>query len=192
MHRTAGTITNGQTVCVRHTSSASFNTGAQTALTIGGVLATFSSTTLAQAADTTPDAYTFASQADVARATMVTSAAATINGINAATAVVVTGGEYSIGCTATFTTGAGTISNGQTICVRHTSAAGAGASTSTTLTVGGVVATFTSTTSNSGTGGGGALNVWMLLLLACLLLARLLVTRGDQLVLRGGQETQST
>lgn len=44
---TAGTVTNGQTVTVRHTSSAANSTVTTTTLTIGGVSAAFTSTTVA-------------------------------------------------------------------------------------------------------------------------------------------------
>jgi hypothetical protein len=45
---TAGVISSGQTVCVRHTASANYNTGTHTLLTVGGVSDTFTSTTLCQ------------------------------------------------------------------------------------------------------------------------------------------------
>ncbi len=98
------------------------------------------------ASDTTPNAFSFAARTDVPPATEVTSNAVTITGINAAAAVSVTGGTYSIGCGAGFTSAGGTISNNQTVCVRHTSAATAGTTTTTRLTVGGVTGTFISTT----------------------------------------------
>lgn len=49
----SGTVESGDTVTVRHTSSASYSTSANTVLTIGGVSGTFTSTTLAD-----PDAHT--------------------------------------------------------------------------------------------------------------------------------------
>lgn len=97
-------------------------------------------------ADTTPNAFSFINQTNVAVSTVVTSAAVTITGIDAAAAISVTGGTYSIGCGATFTNAPGTISNNQSVCVRHTSAATASTATNTGLTVGGVVGGFTSTT----------------------------------------------
>ena len=100
----------------------------------------------AVAPDTTPDAFAFAPQANVALSSTTTSAPAQILGINTAAAVSVSGGSYSIGCTATYVTAPGNVANGQTICVQHTSAATANASVTTTLTVGGVSAVFTSTT----------------------------------------------
>ena len=59
--------------------------------------------------------------------------------------ISIAGGEYSVNG-GPFTTAAGTITNGQTVEVRHTSAAAKGASVITTLTIGGVAGAFTSTT----------------------------------------------
>lgn len=143
----AGTIANGQSVCVRHTSAGAHSTKTTTTLTVGGVSASFSSTT--GAADTTPDAFSFAPAANVPFGTVQTSAAATISGIDTAAAVTVSGGQYSIGCTAAFTSAAGTIGNGQTVCLRHTSAVVRNTAVTTTLTVGGVQGSFTSTTDNA-------------------------------------------
>ncbi len=94
---------------------------------------------------TTPDAFTFTSPTDVALSTIVTSNSITVSGITAAVPISVTGGSYSIG-TGAFTTTAGTVTNGQTVKVQHTSSASNSTNTVTTLTIGGVSATFTSTT----------------------------------------------
>jgi hypothetical protein len=170
---TAGTVANDQTICVRHTSAAANGTQTSTTLTVGGISDSFTSTTVAAVTpDTTPDAFVFADQTGVALSTAVTSAAVTVTGIGAPAAITVTGGEYSIGCAAGFTTAAGTIANNQTLCVRHTSSAANSAATSTTLTVGGVSDSFTSTTvaadggGGGGGGGGGAVDWWLLGLLA--------------------------
>jgi uncharacterized delta-60 repeat protein len=158
-------ITNGTTLCARHTSSAQFATATSTTLNVGGVSSTFISTTLA--ADTTPDAFAFTGQSGVAVNSVSTSAAVIIGGINAPAAISVSGGEYSVGCS-TYTSAAGTVSSGQTVCVRHTSAATTSTTVTTTVTIGGVAATFSSTTaaasssSSSGGGGGGSLDpLWL-------------------------------
>lgn len=96
--------------------------------------------------DTTPTAFSFVDQSDVATSTLVTSAPVSITGIDAPAAVTVAGGTYSVGCTATYVGTAGTISDGEAVCVRHTSAATASTATNTTLTVGGVSDVFRSTT----------------------------------------------
>lgn len=140
----AGTVSNGQSVSVQHTASASFSTATDTVLTVGGVSDTFTSTTEAQ--DNTPDAYSFASQANTAKGVAITSAAAPITGINDATAISVSnGGSYSIN-NAAFTSAAGTITSGQSVRVQHTSSTADNTATTSTLTIGGVMASFTSTT----------------------------------------------
>ncbi len=99
--------------------------------------------------DGTPDAFTFVDQTYVARNALTESAAITVAGINIATAISVTGGEYQINGGA-WTTTAGTVTNGQTVKVRHTSSAGDSTATNTALTIGGVSDTFTSTTPPTG------------------------------------------
>jgi len=181
----SGTIQPNESVCVRHAASAAFNTAVTTTLTIGGVNGTFTSTT--RVADTTPNAFSFVTQAGVAPNSVVTSNAVVISGIDAPTAIDVNSavGEYSIGCTATFTNTASTISNGQTVCVRHTASSAFSTNQVTILLVGVVSGSFTSTTSaappppppppppsNGGGGGGGALGLTTLLPLLLLIRRR--------------------
>ena len=101
---------------------------------------------LAQPAGTAPNAFSFAPRQNVAPNSGVTSNAIVVGGLRTAVPIVVAGGSYSIGCTDTFTGAAGLITNGQSVCVRHTSAGSGGAATYTTLSIGGVSSTFTSTT----------------------------------------------
>ena len=138
-----GTVTAGQQVRVRHTSASGFSTSTSTTLTIGGVSASFTSTT--EAADTVPDAFAFGSASNVARNAPIDSAAVTVAGINAPATISVSNGSYSVDGAA-FTSAPGTVTAGQQVRVRHTSASGFSTSTSTTLTIGGVSASFTSTT----------------------------------------------
>lgn len=138
-----GTIANGQNVRVRHTSSASFSTAVNTVLTIGGVSDTFTSTTLA--ADTTPNAFSFTDQTDVAPGATITSNSITVLGINAPTAISVTGGTYAING-GSYTSSPGTVVVNDTVTVRHTASATYVTATNTVLTIGGVSDTFTSTT----------------------------------------------
>ena len=102
----------------------------------------------AQLTDTAPDAFSFAPQTNVVLNTVLTSNAVTITGINTAAPISVTGGSYSIGCTAIFTSAVGTIGNNQTVCVRHTTSAVNNTSVTTTLAVGGALGTFTTTTTS--------------------------------------------
>lgn len=175
---TAATITNGQTVCVRHTSAAVASTDTVTTLTIGGVAGTFTSTTAAILPDTNPEQFNFEDATNVAKDTVITSDAVTITGINSPAAIAVSGAagsEYSIGCNGTFTSTAGTISDGQTVCVRHTSASTAGTAVTTILTVGTAPDAksdaFSSGTRRSG-GGSSSVDGLMLSLLGLVALAR--------------------
>lgn len=97
------------------------------------------------AGDTTPDAFTFTDQTDVAVNTTRTSNAITVAGITAAANISITGGTYQIGA-GSFVSTSGTVTNGQTVTVRHTSSASNSTATNTVLTIGGVSDTFTSTT----------------------------------------------
>ena len=97
--------------------------------------------------DTTPDAFSFTAQDNVARNTITASNSITVAGINAPAAISVTGGAYSIGCNPDgFANPPATISNGQSVCVRHASSAQFSTPTTTTLSIGGVSANFVSTT----------------------------------------------
>jgi hypothetical protein len=129
---------------VKATSNAAFGGSTTATLTIGGVNGNFVINT--RAADTTPNAFAFTDQSGVAQSTVIVSDVVTVGGIEAAANVTITGGEYEINGSGTWVTGAGTINNGQTIRVRHTSSASLSASVNTTLTIGGVSDTFTSTT----------------------------------------------
>ncbi len=97
------------------------------------------------APDTTPNAFIFTSAEKAEVSTIVTSPAVTIAGINTATQISITGGEYSINGGA-FTSSAGTISNGQTLTVRTTASDKTNTPKEITVTVGGVSAKFVVTT----------------------------------------------
>jgi hypothetical protein len=129
----------------------------RTGSTAGTVVATSTLTindtsTTPVANDTTPDAFSFTSQTGVPLSTLTSSNEVQIFGINTGAPISITGGEYSIAIDPTtytaFTSSAGTIYNGQSIKVRHTSSASTNTNTTTTLNIGGVQATFTSTTTS--------------------------------------------
>jgi hypothetical protein len=142
------TVSSAATITVRHTSSANFATAVNTVLTIGGVRDTFTSTTVG--ADTTPAAFSFTGRTNVSPATVVTSNAIAVTGINTPAPISVSGGSYSINGGA-FTSAPGTVQNGDTVRVRHTTSAALNTTTNTTLTIGGVSAVFTSVTFASNT-----------------------------------------
>lgn len=143
---TAGTISNGQSVCLRHTSAAQPGTTVETVLNVGGVMASFASTTAqAPPPDTTPDSFSFGSRSDTEPGALVESETVTIRGINTAAPISVSGGEYRVNG-GSYRSAAGTVGNGSTVQVRHTASLMFNTATVTTLNVGGVSAGFTSTT----------------------------------------------
>jgi hypothetical protein len=101
-------------------------------------------------ADTTPDAFTFTDQNNVALSTLTTSNTITVSGINAAAPISITGGEYSINGGA-FATAAGTVSEGNTVTVRQTSSASPLTTTSAVLTIDGISDSFDITTTSGAT-----------------------------------------
>ncbi|MES9972536.1 MAG: delta-60 repeat domain-containing protein, partial [Candidatus Thiodiazotropha sp.] len=145
----AGSVSNGQTVTLRHTSSSLYTSATTTYLNIGGVRGSFTSTTLSS--DTSPDAFNFVDQTDVSPNTLITSNPITISGIDGAAAISVTDGEYAIDDNP-FTSAAGTVSNGQTIRLRHTSSTSFMTMKSTFISIGGISGSFVSTTGPIGTG----------------------------------------
>jgi hypothetical protein len=95
--------------------------------------------------DTTPDTFNFSPQTGAAVNTEATSNIVIPTGFNAAAAISIIGGSYSINGGA-FVTAVGTISPGQSVAVRQTSSSTPGTTTSAALTIGGVAATFAVTT----------------------------------------------
>ncbi|MEA1892048.1 MAG: cadherin domain-containing protein, partial [Campylobacterota bacterium] len=101
--------------------------------------------TATDANDSTPDAFSFIDQTDVALSTPIESNTITVAGINIASALSVTTGEYQINGGAWSSANA-TVNNGDILKVRHTSSASVATDTNTSLTIGGVSDTFTLTT----------------------------------------------
>ena len=141
-----GSVVNGNSVRVRHTSSSTQLTAVDTTLTIGGVADTFSSTTAVNPpTDNIPNAFRFNDIAGVALSSTQTSNTVTISGIDVASTISVIGGEYSVDNGA-FTDATGSVVNSNSVRVRHTSSATQLTVVNTTLTIGGVADTFSSTT----------------------------------------------
>lgn len=191
-----GTVVNGDTVQVRHTSSASNSTATSTTLTVGGVSDTFTSTTAAVGADVVPDAFVFTDQADVPVSSVRESNVITVSGITASVSVSVSGGEFRKNG-GSYGAGAGTVVNGDTLQVRHVASALNATATSTTLSVGDVSDVFTSTTvaaapapeSAGGGGGGGAFGGSLLLALAWALSGLARSCSGSRLDTRSRRST---
>lgn len=97
------------------------------------------------ASDTTPDAFTFTDITSAFGDTVYTSNTITVTGINAAAAITITGGTYSINGGA-YTASAGTVVVNDTVAVRVTSSALGSTAVNAVLTIGGVSDTYTVTT----------------------------------------------
>jgi hypothetical protein len=134
-----GTISNNQKIQIRATSPQQFSTPLTVVLTVGGVSASFTVTTMA--ADTTPDAFQFQSKADATRHAWVASTAAAISGINTSAPITIENGEYAIDGGA-FTSAAGSINEGQSLAVRAKAGATYSKITRARVTVGSVTADF--------------------------------------------------
>ena len=133
---TSGTITNGQTLRVRLTSNATGGVANSATVNVGGVTDSWSVTTVS---DTTPNAFTFTDQTGAALSTLIYSNTITISGINAGTAVSVSGGGTPrISINGGAWVASGTITNGQTLRVRLTSSASYDTALTATVNVGGV------------------------------------------------------
>ncbi|MCC7253067.1 hypothetical protein [Hyphomicrobium sp.] len=131
-----GAIANGQTLAVRLTSGGTFGVKRTALISIGSTDAEWSVTTIQ--ADTTPDAFTFTDQTNVALSTLTTSNTIAISGINTSAPVFVTGSGAEISINGGAWGSSGTISNGETLQVRLTSSLTPGAEMTATVNVGGV------------------------------------------------------
>ena len=143
---TDANVTAGTTIQLKHTTSAAFATETVTTLDIGGVSANFTSKT--ELEDAIPDAFSFDRNESVSVGdTNVVSNTVTISGINTDLNISVTNGEYSLDNGTTWTSTAGTVSNGTTLTLRQPTVAGTpNTANVTTVTVGTVSALFTTVT----------------------------------------------
>lgn len=131
----AATISNNQYLQLRLTSSASFSTLLTATVTVDVTSDQWNVTTVAQ--DTTPNAFAFTDQTNVALNTLTASNTLAITGITGSVAVSVSGtGSPQISINGGGWTTSGTIQNGQTLQVRLTSANAYSTARSATVTVG--------------------------------------------------------
>lgn len=174
-----GTVNEGDTVVLRQTTASGFSSLSRTNITIGGLTKLYETRTMDR--DITPDTFNVVEQTSVELNTVITSAEITVTGINDSADISITNGEYSIN-NAGFTSSAGTLENGDTVVIRHTTANAHSTGTTTVLTIEGVSADFISTTkaatnassgASSGGSSGGALSFGWLFILAGLVMTRL-------------------
>lgn len=100
-------------------------------------------------ADTTPDTFDFTDQTEVATSEVRTSDSVAVTGMDAGTAISVTGGTYSINGGA-FTATPGTIDPNDTLRLQVTSSASVSTAVTVTVTVGTLAVDWSVTTSASG------------------------------------------
>lgn len=155
------TIATNITDCAAHTLE----------VAVAGQATTASATFTRRDCDVMPDPFSFTSQRDLKTGSNAISNTVTITGIDTDVSIDSSSGAYSIGCNGTFTNSPGTITNGQTVCVRHTTSTEFSGTKVTTLKVGGASATFTTTTRSESSGGGEATGA-LELLIGLLLLRR--------------------
>jgi hypothetical protein len=131
----SGTIQGGNFLQLRLTTNTGFNTLNSATVTVGAASDQWDVTTLAQ--DTTPDAFSFTDQTNIALNALTTSNSATINGITGGVSVSVSGdGTPQVRINGGSWVTSGTIADGQTLEVRLTSNAAFSAMNSATVTVG--------------------------------------------------------
>ena len=139
-----GNVNNGDTVAVRVIASTTGLEVREAILSIGGVVDTFSVTTVN---DITPNTFSFSSQEGVVSGSTVTSNSVSISGMNNQATVSVTGGEYSVN-SGEFTSQSGIVGNGANIRVRQVASAVGLTEAVTTLNVGTGSAVFSVTSAN--------------------------------------------
>ena len=132
------TVTNGQVVTVKVKSSDKTNTPVTATLTVGGVSAAFTVTTVL---DVTPDAFTFTPVTGAGAKAVTSSNEITVTGVDVAVPVSITNGEYSINGAA-YTNAAGTVNKDQKITVRATSSDLPSTDVTAALIIGGVTGNF--------------------------------------------------
>jgi len=96
--------------------------------------------------DTTPDAFSFTDQSNVNLTILTTSNAITVSGINTNAVISISGGEYEINGSGTWTSTNGIVANTNTVKVRHTSSGSNSTAVNSVLTIGGMTDTFSTTT----------------------------------------------
>ncbi len=111
--------------------------------------------TMVTSAPVPPNAFSFTATSNVGLSATVTSGYVTPAGFTNQPIISVSGGQYCISSTAScscdvaaFTTNAGTLTLGQSVCARQISSATPNTTVTTTVNIGGVSGTFVSTTAN--------------------------------------------
>lgn len=139
------TVVAGTQLRLTRQSSPDYSTAVSAVLNVGGVQATWVITTAAAPADSSPDPFNFVDVTEAELSHVYESNPITVSGINVATPISITGGEYSKNSGA-WTNAAGTVVNGDVVMVHGTSAGAVSTAQHVTLTIGDQADTFTITT----------------------------------------------
>jgi len=139
----ASTVNAGDTVTVRRHSPTNYSAMVSATLTIGGVSDSFDITT--KAADTTPNAFSFVDVTNAELNTPYTSNAISVSGINSATPIAISDGEYRING-GSWSSASGNVVADDSVEIRLTSVNTFSTATSATLTIGGISDAFDITT----------------------------------------------
>lgn len=137
------TIAGGHSIRLRQKAPDAPSTSKTMHLAIGTVTRGFTVTT--EAADTTPEPFTFSSQSGVPVGSTRVSNAVVVSGINVAAPVSIAKGQYRINEGA-FTSDPGEVRAGDSVVVQQVAAGAPSTAKTTTLTIGGVDGTFRTTT----------------------------------------------
>ncbi len=138
-------ILNNQTLTVRHTASSTNSTATVSSVNVGGVIASFTCTTVASNVDTTPDPFTIPAKANQATDSLCTSDAIVITGIGGVTPISVDGSGEVLQSGTVWSNNT-TIVPGPGVFVRQRTSSAAGSASTVTVNIGGVTAPFTCTT----------------------------------------------
>ncbi|UFS71036.1 hypothetical protein LPW11_02335 [Geomonas sp. RF6] len=145
---TAGTVSNGASVKVRHIASTTLGQSVTTKLTIGSVSADFVSTVYTA----TVSSFAFTNISGVQPSTTQTSNPVTVQLTSGTAANVSVSGdsssEYAVNSLTSYSKVAGSMKNNETILVRNTASATLGATVTTNVTVGDKTVAFTTKTAN--------------------------------------------
>jgi len=163
-----GTISSGQSVTMRFTTSGSYNASRTATLTVGGVSDSVTATTIS-ASDSTPDAFAFSpdTYSNYALSTYQTTNPVTITGIDTTANVSLTStgnspdAKWAKGespSDSDYTASSGTVVNNDKVRMKFRSSSVNSQSNTATLSVGGVSDTVSITTASatSGSGSGAA------------------------------------
>ncbi|MDN3653838.1 hypothetical protein QWY77_13925 [Thalassotalea ponticola] len=142
-------ISNGDTLVVRVLSANDYEQTTSASVAIGGTKATFKVTTRSNpqqsVVDTTPDAFSFINATEQTPSSQTTSNSITVTGINSATPISITGGQYSVNDGA-YSATQSTVNNNDKVTVRVLNSSEFNTAVTATLSIGDISATFKSTT----------------------------------------------